>query len=276
MRKYKYRPYVAEADLSKTSEEKIQEVIKLYQEGWSQTKIETTLKMTRKTIKTILKQKGIDRSKSQQFRISRNNYLRDDCFDELNEESSYWIGFLYADGGLCNSSNSVELSLAIVDIGHIVKFKRFLNCTNKLEVFTSSGFGKGEMCRIRINSDKIKQRLQSLGFTNDKSHDAVPPEELKYNKHFWRGVIDGDGCISVKDKNLTISLCGTKETIEGFIEFVKTITPTEAKARKTNPRTPTLFQTMFDRNKAKLIIENLYKGSNIYLDRKYQKYLNNY
>ena len=65
---YKHRPYQPTANLSKISEEQKEKVKNLYLEGLSQSQIEKDLKMTRKTIRTILKQTGIDRTKSEQWR----------------------------------------------------------------------------------------------------------------------------------------------------------------------------------------------------------------
>lgn len=264
-----HRPYISTATLTNTSKEKIEQVLKLYSEGLSQTKIETTLKMTRKTIRTILKNNGVDRTKSQQWRIRYQNKLDDTVFDTLNEESAYWIGFLYADGAICKSSNSIELSLSIVDKKHLEKFKKFLNSSNNIETYKSKGFNiSSEMCRIRINSDKIKQKLSYYGFHNDKTITATPHKDLLYNKHFWRGVIDGDGCIHFKNNKLAIHLCGTENTIKGFIDFVKTLTNTKCNPRETKNKE--LYQVSFDANKAKIIIDELYKNSLIYLDRKYK------
>lgn len=62
-RVYPHRPYQAVANLSKISDEQKEKVKELYLQGLAQSKIEQALKMTRKTIRTILKEAGIDRDK---------------------------------------------------------------------------------------------------------------------------------------------------------------------------------------------------------------------
>src|ERR1035437_3536009 len=96
---YKYRPYQPVADLSKVTDEQKSKVKELYLKGCSQNSIENTLKMTRKTIRTILKLEDVQyRSKSEQKFFDYGTELNENCFDILTPESLYWIGILHADG----------------------------------------------------------------------------------------------------------------------------------------------------------------------------------
>lgn len=272
-RVYQHRQYEPVAGLSKTSEAQKQKVIDLYKSGKSQSFIETELKMTRKTIRTILKQAGIDRTKSQQWRIRWENSLDDTVFDEINEESAYWIGFLYADGYISGSEKSIELGLKVTDSRHLEKFKLFLKASNKIEICENNGsYNSDKKCRIRFGSDRIHNRLKELGFDNNKTWTAQPHPDLKNNRDFWRGVVDGDGSVSKKDNKISIHLCGTKFTIESFIEFVK-INGIETNCKARTHGQPDLFQVVFEYQKGRQVADLLYKDAKIYLDRKYIRYL---
>lgn len=58
---------------------------------------------------------------------STRKYIVDDVFEKIDtEEKAYWLGFLFADGYVGTNDNSVGLGLAIKDIEHVKKFKKFI------------------------------------------------------------------------------------------------------------------------------------------------------
>ena len=56
------------------------------------------------------------------------------------EEKAYWLGFLYADGSLykCkpNEGYRFELSLQTIDLKHIEKFAKAIDCDTKISLKT--------------------------------------------------------------------------------------------------------------------------------------------
>ena len=61
--------------------------------------------------------------------IHPQNYTKfnDTIFESIDtEEKAYWLGFLYADGSISSTNNTIELSLKSSDINHLIKFKYFL------------------------------------------------------------------------------------------------------------------------------------------------------
>jgi len=269
---YKHRAYQAVANLTKISEEQKNKVKELYTQGSSQSYIEKTLGMTRKTIRTILKAEGIDRDKSSQWRLRYGSSLKENVFDELNPESLYWIGFLYADGHVRKDKEySIELEIELQDKSHLEKYKTFLECNKEVKQYEENS-----VC-LKIFSKVIHSRLKELGFDNRKSWTAIPHPLLKESRDFWRGVIDGDG--GVYDyKTKMVSLCGTLETIFEFIIFcseqlgIKEKYPSHS--NKKGYATSTLYQVHYYGEDSKKVLHLLYKDSVTYLERKYQKYLN--
>lgn len=266
---YKHRPYQPTANLSKISEEQKEKVKNLYLQGLSQSQIERDLEMTRKTIRTILKNTGIDRTKSEQWRKRWGSSLNECVFDELTPEALYWIGFLYADGHVRKdgAEYSIEIEIELKDREHLVKFAQFLECNKEPKQYSDNS------CTLRIYSKKINRRLKQLGLDHRKSWNAKPHELLKDSKDFWRGVVDGDGCLSYQRAYPFVHLCGTKDTIQGLIDFVHksnivtNVNPWFSKG------SIALYQTSFCASQACAVAELLYKDATIYLDRKYQKYL---
>lgn len=266
-RVYPHRPYQAVANLSKITQEQKDQVIKLYKEGLAQSVIERDLHMTRKTIRTILKEVGIDRSKSQQWQIRYNNTIDETVFDTLTPDSSYWLGFLHADGHITkNKGYSIELVQHKDDTPHLEKYITFLKSSIKVTK------AQGNCNRVRVGSEKIYRRLQELGFKHDKSYSAKPHELLKDSRDFWRGTVDGDGGVYNYPATPQVFLCGTLETIFDFIIFcskhtgIKEKYPSKAKGKE-------LHQVQYYGEDARKVATLLYKDSTTYLDRKYQKYL---
>lgn len=189
---------------------------------------------------------------------SRRKDIDDDCFSEINERSAYWAGFLAADGCL-SRSRSVSLALAPVDTGHVEKYASFLKSDHKIRITKKSAF-------ITFNSEKITEDLKKFGLTPRKSRTYDPPESIRGNIDFWRGMIDGDGCIWFNKRGYPhIELCGSEACMEAFRAFAANINGSETKVRKSK----SIFKVVFANKKAVALISALYyDGCEYYLDRK--------
>jgi len=258
--------------------ELLEQVVKLYQEGKSQIYIEKNLHLTRKTIREHLKSTGVKyKTKSEQWLIRYGNTdLREDAFETITPESAYWLGFLYTDGSISGDERegyTTELLLQRGDKGHIEKYRDFMRSSSKVEDVKPAG---RLASRLRIGSKRIHDSLKALGFTNEKSYDAIPHESLQNSRDFWRGCIDGDGGVYCKDmiKYMThqLFMCGTLDTVCGFIWFC------QDKIGLTSRKYPTdkgngLYAISYYGQEAIKIADFLYKDASVYLERKYQTYL---
>ena len=85
---------------------------------------------------------------------------------------------------------------------------------------------------------------------------------------FLRGYIDGDGCLSkTTSGRLRIEVLGTEE----FLTKVKELFPEFGKIM-VDKRNSNVKRIICENNKADELSMRLYKNSNIYLDRKYEKF----
>jgi hypothetical protein len=252
--------------------ETLNKVLELYNSGKSQIYIEKELNLTRKTIRELLKSKGIEyRDKSEQKFIDYGTQLDETVFDKLTPESLYWIGLLFADGHIEKNEFSICLTLDNKDYKHLENFKTFLKSNRKITK------DKGDCSRVRINSKKLWNRLKELGFTHNKSEVGKPHQLLKNSRDFWRGVVDGDGGVYNYDYMIQMALCGTLETIFDFVIYCnnkagvndKYPSPSNKKGYTKN----NLFQVSYYANDCKKVLNLLYKDATVYLDRKYKTYL---
>ena len=264
-----------DAERKKAIEKQLQEVIELYNQGKSQLYIETTLKLTRKTIRELLKEAGVEyRDKSQQQHINNNTEINHHAFDELTPEVLYWIGMLFTDGHIEQKKEaSIDLTLHNNDIDHLYKFKEFLGSSRDVKQ------SNGDCSRLRVNSKPLRDRLVELGFTHNKSTSIVPHELLKDSRDFWRGCIDGDGGIymnKVKKETKTyftphVFLCGTLETIFEFAIFCNKYADVKDKYPSKAPGN-NFYRISYYGKDARKIAAYLYKDSTVYLQRKYDTY----
>lgn len=166
------------------------------------------------TIRYALKKQGIDRRHHLAHRVL---YTSDShAFDILNQEASYFYGYLFAEG--CTSGNTLALVNAAQDLGQIERFKNFVQSTAPIrEVHrTRPNFGDFPAFRIDVTNPTLVARLKELGITTGRPHPELiakhlPPAMLR---HFLRGHFDGDGCVHLTKKGALIAyFCGPEQLL---------------------------------------------------------------
>ena len=227
------------------------------------------------SISSTLKNKNIEIIKYPKI-IQFNEHI----FDNINsEEKAYWLGFLHADGYITTRDNTVGLCLAEKDLNHVEKYAKFLGCPENIHKKESNGF---IAYRCDIGNKYLKNLLISkYNFTPTKSKDLIFPdlsifEDLNLIYDYIRGYCDGDGSLSFGKK---ISIITDKITYYPILSFVGTFNildgiknhlGIEKNILKTKDE---IYSLAYSHRKAKKVADLLYKNSTIYLDRKYEKYL---
>jgi hypothetical protein len=157
--------------------------------------------------------------------------------------------------------------LSSKDEVHISKFLKDLNSTHPIKNVKSKCNGKIVIQpRTCVSSVKMVSSLKKLGVGERKSLIVKPPNiEKQFLEHYWRGVFDGDGCISITGKRKELSLCGNEHMLNGYSKFLKTkgvnskITPCKSIYRVRHGSREDIFN----------ISSLLYANSTVYLDRKF-------
>ena len=194
----------------------VEDIIAKYVGGKSARQLSFEYGVVDITITSLLKRHDIfirNRSNAR-----RTNQIKEDVFDTITEESAYWIGFLLADGNVYHPpkrSKQLNLGLAEKDWEHLEKFKKFVGSNKKLYYNAGGVF-------ISFYSNRMVEKLAEYGIVPRKSKIAKVPEQLKNNRHFWRGMIDGDGWVVERHDDSTIlGLCGTLDIVFGFKRFIE-------------------------------------------------------
>lgn len=210
---------------------------------------------------------------------NRKNNLNN-LFEKIDtEEKAYWLGFLYADG--CVYEDGIRLTLAITDEEHIKKIDKFFKNKGKIKYLKEKPFNaKNEkyICKKQVSFElydvNTLTSLSKYGFCKNKTDfgklkmENIPAE---LQKHFWRGMIDGDGSIyfNEKTKRGGIQLTGSYDTMLNFKKFIKTILNKDKNITKDK----TVFTIKIRENLSKDLCNILYVNSEISLERKYKKAL---
>ena len=245
----------------------------MYLNGNSINYISKELDISRSRFSQYLKKSGID-VKHMRHKI----YFKNDVFKKIDtEEKAYWLGFLYADGYIRSGKRcGIEIGLSENDVGHLYKFRDFLDTTHKVS-FRKNKLGNS--CRISIEDGQIHSDLIKLGCTPKKSLTLTFPTNKQVPKslhrHFIRGYFDGDGGITFTEKTTSINILGTKEFLNGIKRSVKLLEDKKLYPMRYDDTNKNTFRIQFEGKKdIKCFLEYLYKDSQVYLDRKYEKYIN--
>ena len=261
-----------------TDSEKI-ELCKLYKtEKFTFADLSEKFSVSRVAIGGLLKRRGY--KAIPQTILQRKYPIDETYFNKINtEEKAYFLGFLYADGYNNTDRNSVSLGLKETDKDILVKLNNFLQPTKPLQYIKyrnikSRGFENSQnQYRLVIANKHISQKLKELGCEKAKTFNIIFPNWLKKNliRHFIRGYFDGDGYFGKQGICIigTESFCKSLSNIFRKQLNINTYIRTRHPERKHNIR---MLETN-GRRQIKKFGDWIYKNSNIYLKRKYNKYL---
>ena len=213
--------------------------------------------------------------------------FNEDIFDTIDtEEKAYWFGFMCADGFIGSSpieenkksTYNLGFCLALIDCGHLFKFDKFLNIPeSKVKVYNYTDYAGKEKQHAKwiIANKHMWESLNNLGCTPRKSltlkYPHFLPKELR--RHFARGYFDGDGSFGIYGTHgygeINLSCVGTDDIVSNLF---KDIIPDINKYHHEGHSEETLTITA-NATRAKQILDYMYKDATIYLDRKFNKYI---
>lgn len=253
----------------------LNKAIELRQKGMSYNNIAKELHSSKQTISYYLKENGYGpnekyiRNKQKQ---PNKKHLNEDYFENINtEHKAYWLGFMLADGCVNKTCDRIELCLKENDYNHIAKFKEDIESEHEIgqkkkfiddKVFISY--------RLAVTSKKMKADLISHNCTPNKTKILTFPDiDEDMIPHLIRGYIDGDGCItSHTTSKISLEILGTYE----FLSSIRKFFGLSENKYIYGFNHSDIKRLVITGKKAFEIIDSLYSNSDIYLNRKYDKY----
>lgn len=200
------------------------ELIQDYRSGLSMSEITSRHRVSIGTVSNVLRRRGVPARPL--IDACRWREFDEGAFDNISEASAYWIGFLMADGSIDGrrkgyGSPVLVLSLAVRDLPHLKKFQMFLRSTHHLTRSRAE-------CKIAIASRRLTEAVAVYGVVPQKTK-RTKVIGLELDRHFWRGVVDGDGHIQVghPTRNFPsgapgLQLVGSPSLLTQFRYFVRT------------------------------------------------------
>jgi hypothetical protein len=223
--------------------------------------------------------------KAKKIGLKRYEYYCNYSFFENidTEEKAYWLGFIYADGWTEYHKNTnsgyLGIELKRSDVNHLKKFNKSLSGNYPIKEHKRKDIEIPNYF-IRINSVKMYNDLIKLGVVPNKTYSLkfpIIPNHLI--KHFIRGFFDGDGCVRIRHretkKNGIVSypICDIVCYVEDFLLSIREIL-FEKKIYSYiyyDNNIPRLYINSMESNIK--FLKYIYQDANIYLDRKYKRYL---
>ena len=227
-------------------------------------------KTSYRTIKNIFDKKNIEIINNQ-----NKTKFNENIFDSIDtEEKAYWLGFIFADGYISSTDNTFELSLSIKDIDHLKKFNIFMQHEHNNVKIGNVRLDDKEFkrCRWSVCNKHLWNVLNNYGCTPQKSLTLKFPD-INIFKEKWliipfiRGYFDGDGSVSITSNVLQISILGTKDFIENIQKYFFN---SKISCPSKNDKT---FVYSLSNKKAYYFLYTIYYKSNIFLNRKFNKFI---
>lgn len=249
-------------------------------------------KLTKKEIADILNKTSC----AVQLKANRLGLKKDEKYhynksffkEIVNPSQAYWLGFIYADGYITANKTktkySIGIELNVNDYEHLKKFNNSIEgnvpVTSRIRnghIIVNHAVGEFRICSIRLYCTQMAKDLESHGCCLNKSLIKTKPVGIPENlmRDFIRGYFDGNGTICTS-YNKQVDKSYLKVQIEtGSKEFSNWISIYLKENGFEN-------HIVDDKNAYKIqiysksnqkFLDYIYKDSEIYLNRKYEKYL---
>lgn len=134
-------------------------------------------------------------------------------------------------------------------------------------------------CRWSIVNKHLWTSLNNLGCIPQKSLILRFPEEEIFKskdliRHFIRGYFDGDGSLGVyptkyKTPHFSCSVLGTEHFLSGIMNYIDI----EYKLEQKESHSEETYCFQLTSHRSRKFLDYIYQNCNIYLNRKYEKYL---
>lgn len=214
----------------------------------------------------------------------RTQFFNERFFETIEtEEQAYWLGFCTADLSLFAKGYCFSLGLSGKDKGHVEKFRAALGSDKKITHVSHGGFPSVHGADVlALYSKPLVCDLARHGVVTGSLR-RTPPPVLPDSlwRHYWRGLIDGDGGFArtrKKGRHLpewSMHLVGSEECVKRFQQVSAEATGAtgyiNSKAT-TKPGQKLWRWGLAGSQQVLFLARHLYDGATVYLDRKKATY----
>lgn len=197
-----------------------------------------------------------------------NKGLDDNYFETIDTEGkAYFLGLLFSDGAV--NEKQIHIGLHERDVEIIEKFKKEIKSSGNIFIRRRP---QSVSANLVITSKKMIEDLAKYGVVQNKTKvtKKLPSVPKNLLPHFLRGLVDGDGWLSItKQGRYIFGFCSySEECCREFQRLCNTLTTVD-----NNSKLGLNGKTYNSHSQSKVYIKQiataLYKDSNFYLSRKY-------
>lgn len=213
------------------------------------------------------------------------NKVNEEFFFEWSSDLAYVLGLLATDGYLgdkTGNKKAYQVQLVLTDKDIIDKVAKSIGYEGRIyhRTFENSDptkYHKKDNWGIKFGNKRVFNRLIELNITPRKTYDLIiPPIPDELFCHFFRGVFDGDGTLSISSNSRTFKIISASYDFQnGLLCKIEEITGIKMNLYKSeyygNPLYYLAIGNYGDLNKLyKWLYED--NNGNLYLERKRSKF----
>ena len=250
-------------------------IIEHYLNGMSQKKSGELENVGYKVVQRILKENNIKIRKPEEKRTKF--HVNENFFKTQSREMAYILGLLGADGCVARNKNVISIELQRQDKEILEKINSIIGNERPVsDYITGRGY---ENSKMYFYSSEIKKDLKNYHIIPNKTYEKEYcfPEKLneQYYIDYIRGLFDGDGCVKASNPTICWQIdTSSKDIAEKICNYLKSF---EINVKiSTLPKTNMNIYRVYCYNKQNCnkIFNLLYNKTDLYLKRKYNKFIN--
>ena len=215
----------------------------------------------------------------------RKYKLNETYFDVIDTPNkAYILGFLYADGNVNPSKQTISMSLQEEDFEILERIRKEIGSEKELEYLDYSnkhdfGYTYKNQYRLLMFSRHMCDSLIRIGMIPNKSLKLTFPDIKKdLYRHFIRGYFDGDGSVyqSIKNENnkpIILTITSTKQFCEKLKEIVEHEVDIYCGIYDASNKNGITKVFSLSKNASLKFMNWMYTDADLYMQRKYDRYI---
>jgi len=202
-------------------------------------------------------------------------------FETIDREAkAYYLGLFYADGHNNQKKGQIVINLKEEDRTLLERLKREIDYTGNVGTWIKKPPRQNQAV-LAIVSRKLSDDIAKQGCPQQKTELLDYPYHIdkSLQRHFLRGFFDGDGSISrSKLHAVNFSIIAIEEVAIGIAKYMSEILGKAVQVENAGKGRYSINKLKFVRisNKKdiKAVLDNLYRDTDLYMQRKYDRYYN--